>query len=380
MEKSVQMTIECLDNVGFILNYPKSQTTPTKVIEFLGFVINTECFEVSLTKEKLLSLRNCMEKALSQRKITIRFLSKIIGKIVSTFPCCDEAPLHYRTLDRFKVKSLRLCKQKWNTMIKLSSQCLQELEWWNVNAGMKMMTKSLHAVDIGEHMYTDSSGHSFGGWWRHRTIQSKFSERQSGLSINTKELLAIFYTLCAFSSSLKGTNVLVHCNNTVAVSCIRKKGSSNPFRDSLTRCIFDTAKQNSFTIQCVWVKGQQNGKADSLSRKMTDFNPRLEWCIPQNNFNTYMNILGLEPDIDLFASHLTFKVDRYCSRMSDPHSFCIDAFTLNWSQFKQPYIFLPFRILSAILKKIQDDNVRNTIVVAPLHPSQAWFPKFMSMC
>ena len=159
-----------------------------------------------------------------------------------------------------------------------------------------------------------------------------------------------------------------------------KKGSSDPFRDSLTRRIFDTAKQNSFTIQCVWVQGRQNGKADGLSRKMTDFNPRLEWCIPQKDFNTYMNILGLEPDIDLFASHLTFKVDRYCSRMSDPHSFCIDAFTLNWSQFKQPYIFPPFRILSTILKKIQDDDVRNAIVVAPLHPSQAWFPKFMSMC
>ena len=170
------MTIECLESAGFLINYLKSQTTLTKVVEFLGFVINTECFEVSLTKGKLLSLRTCVEKALSRRKVTIRFLSQIIGKIVSTFPCCDEAPLHYRTLDRSKVKSLHLCKQKWNSMIKLSSQCLQELEWWNANAGMKMMTKSLHAVDIGEHVNTDSSAHSFGGWWRHRTIQSKFSE------------------------------------------------------------------------------------------------------------------------------------------------------------------------------------------------------------
>ena len=173
MKKSMQMTIECLENAGFLINYSKSQTTPTKIIEFLGFMINTEHFEVSLTEVKLLSLRTCVEKALSCRKITIRFLSQIIGKIVSTFPCCDEAPLHYRTLDRFKVKSLHLSKQKWNSLITLSSQCLQELAWWKANADMKMMTKSLHAVDISEHVYTDSSAHSFGGWWKDRTIQSK---------------------------------------------------------------------------------------------------------------------------------------------------------------------------------------------------------------
>ena len=101
MKKSIQMTIECLESAGFLINYPKSQTTPTKIIEFLGFVINTESFEVSLTKVKLLSLWTCVQKALSRRKITIRYLSQIIGKVVSTFPCCDEAPLHYRTLDRF---------------------------------------------------------------------------------------------------------------------------------------------------------------------------------------------------------------------------------------------------------------------------------------
>ena len=241
------------------------------------------------------------------------------------------------------------------------------------------MTKSLHAVEIGEHVYTDSSANSFGGWWRNRTIQSKISEQQAELSINSQELLAIYYTLCAFSSSLSGKNVLVHCDNMVAVSCIRKKGSFDCFRDNLTRCIFATAKENNFTIQCVWVKGKRNEKADFLSRKMTDFNPRLEWTIPKDDFDLYMKIIAAEPDVDLFAPHLNNKVDRYCSRMCDPHAFSIDAFTLNWSQFKAPYIFCPFRLLPSVLKKIDEDNVKNAVVIAPLHPSQAWFPRFMSM-
>ena len=63
----------------------------------------------------------------------------------------------------------------------------------------------MHAVVISEHVYSDSSGTAFGGWWRDRTVQSKFSETQAGLSINTKELLAIYYTLSTFSADLRGT-------------------------------------------------------------------------------------------------------------------------------------------------------------------------------
>ena len=45
------------------------------------------------------------------RKISIRLLGKIIGKIVATFPACPLAPLHYRTLEVFKVK--QLCRTKF---------------------------------------------------------------------------------------------------------------------------------------------------------------------------------------------------------------------------------------------------------------------------
>ena len=89
-------------------------------------------------------------------------------------------------------------------------------------------TKSLHAVEISEHIYSDASGTVFGGWWRERTVQSKFSESQASLSINTKELLANYYTLNTFGAALQGAGVLIHCDNMVAVLCIHKHNSANP--------------------------------------------------------------------------------------------------------------------------------------------------------
>ena len=39
-----------------------------------------------------------------------------------------------------------------------------------------------------------------------------FSEKQSSLSINTKELLAIYYGLASFKRHLTAQNILCHCD------------------------------------------------------------------------------------------------------------------------------------------------------------------------
>ena len=164
----------------------------------------------------------------------------------------------------------------------------------------------------------------------------------------------------------------------VAISCVRKLGSKDPLKDHIVRELFQIAQKYNFTLQGTWVLGKANSQADRLSRKL-DLNPRLEWSIPQNVFDNLCNLLPWRPDIDLFASHLNNKCEKYCSRMTDPHCLHVDASTLNWSDYC-PYIFSPFRLLHRIRKKIVDDKVERAMVIAPLHTSQSWFPKFLSLC
>ena len=378
MSQSLKLTTETMENAGFVLNYSKSQLTPTTKIDFLGFTIDTIKFTVSLTDSKLDNLIKSITNAMGRKVITIRELSRIIGKIVATFPSCRQAPLHYRVLERFKIKMLRQHKGKYSKKIVLNASCFQELNWWKEHLDKDMVTRSLHAVEISQHVFTDASLGAFGGCWGDRTIQSKFTEQQAGLSINTKELLAIFYTISAFGEDLAGENVLVHCDNMVAVSCVCKFGSKDPLKDHIVRELFQLAQKYNFTLQGTWVSGKANSRADRLSRKL-DLNPRLEWSIPQNVFDNLCNLLPWHPDIDLFASHLNNKCAKYCSRMTNPHCLRVDAFTLNWSDYCS-YIFSPFRLLHKILKKIEDDNVERAMVIAPLHTSQSWFPKFLSLC
>ena len=68
MKRNLQLTIDCLEQAGFILNYEKSTTVPSKRIEFLGFTIDTEKFTVSITERKLTSLRTCIFQASEKEK------------------------------------------------------------------------------------------------------------------------------------------------------------------------------------------------------------------------------------------------------------------------------------------------------------------------
>ncbi len=42
-----------LENLGFIINNPRSLLTPTQEIEFLGFSVNTVSMEIKLPGEKI---------------------------------------------------------------------------------------------------------------------------------------------------------------------------------------------------------------------------------------------------------------------------------------------------------------------------------------
>lgn len=61
----------------------------------------------------------------------------------------------------------------------------------------------------------------------------------------------------------------------------------------------------------------------------------------------------------------------------DPESVAVDAFTINWSS-NFFYAFPPFTLLLRVLRKIQIDKAEG-VVVAPLWPSQPWYPIFIAL-
>lgn len=101
-----------------------------------------------------------------------------------------------------------------------------------------------------------------------------------------------------------------------------------------------------------------------------------EWQLADYAFNKITKKFGL-PSIDLFASRINTKCEKYCSWERDPDAFAINAMTIDWrNEFW--FAFPPFSLITKIIKKIRDEGSRGILVV-PLWTVQPWFPEFKKL-
>ena len=163
---NLKVTQELFANCGLTVNIEKSCLIPTTSMEFLGFIFDTISFTITVSSSKQSALLNLITPFVDKpnMKISIRHLAKIIGKIVSIFPACDKAKLHYRTLERYKTMKI-LEFSSWSKQIRLSDDCITEMQWWKSFLTAGPIVKSLHKSAATQLMYTDASGYAYGSTW-----------------------------------------------------------------------------------------------------------------------------------------------------------------------------------------------------------------------
>ncbi len=151
---------------GFLLHENKSVQVPVQCIEHLGFIIDsrTMMLEVPVAKEERIrkAVKDLIRDIQSQKRVSIRRLARVIGLLVSVLPAVKYGKAHYRALERAKISALsgsgnfdRKCRwPRW---------CLSDLKWWrSCNAGWKCSFETqIPAVTI----ITDASLEGWGAIW-----------------------------------------------------------------------------------------------------------------------------------------------------------------------------------------------------------------------
>ena len=90
-----------------------------------------------------------------------------------------------------------------------------------------------------------------------------------------------------------------------------------------------------------------------------------------------LRILGVNPDLDLFASRINTQLSSYVSFKPDPGAKAVAVCTLNWHDTRF-YAFPPFCVIPKVLQKICRDRAKGVVVV-PDWPNQPWFPLIAKM-
>ena len=268
-------------------------------------------------------------------------------------------------------------KGKWTCTIRLSNRCLGELISWKTYLESDIV-KSLYVMPPTVTIFTDASLNGFAGVWGDEKFQGLFTEKQRLLSINSKELLAIYYTLSVFAERLVNERVHLRCDNMTALYCIKNFGSRDILRDQIVRKVFYLAHKYSFTISISYVQSSDN-ISDESSRKFKNKSVHTEWTLDKNDFVMAVSKAEVPPNIDLFASAVNTQLSKFVSWTPHMKAFHIDAFTLNWYDLKG-YIFCPFSCVSSILKKCLDDRIKHYCGVFPLWQTKTWWPTLMQLC
>ena len=113
-------TIFLLQNLGFTINFKKSELTPSQKMEYLGVVIDSNSMTLSIPEARARKIKEECFTLFKTKNVTVREVSRVIGKLMSTAIALSPAPpplLQIRYLQRDITKTLSMNKQNYAAVI-----------------------------------------------------------------------------------------------------------------------------------------------------------------------------------------------------------------------------------------------------------------------
>ena len=185
-----------------------------------------------------------------------------------------------------------------SALLPWSPDCRRDLQWW-LDLPRLSLGVSLVQVSPDLDFWSDASDVSWGAHLGSLTASGLWDQEQAALSINAHELLAVQEGLHHFLPSLTGMAVSISCDNSTAVSYLRKEGGTrSPFLNTLAQEILRWAESHSIRLLPQFILGSLNVLADSLSRPHQL--PHTEWSLHPEVFRSLGRLWPVQ--IDLFAT------------------------------------------------------------------------------
>ena len=194
--RNIIISMKLFSKVGFLLHLDKSVPIPSQQVSILGFDVDSVTMLLTLEDEKTANAIALCEEGLSGHPISICHLVKIIGTLVSLLLACSWGQAHYRSLENIKLEALNPNHWNWEAKCEIFGQAVNDLKWW-------VRTLPHTAAPIshnkpGMTVYSDVSDFGWGGQFEDLMAQGKFNLHEQKLHINTKEVLAAYYSIKSF--------------------------------------------------------------------------------------------------------------------------------------------------------------------------------------
>ena len=241
--------------LGWIINYEKSWLFTRQQILYIGLDWDLKAAIVRPGAQKMNNLRKRVKIARPGKKLTARQLASLTGTIKWMAPYVPYGKRHLRALQHKIKTKWSQSRDGWKKQLTSDRTLHSLLLWWtrptNVRAGVP-----LHPQTPSMNIFTDASDSAWGGKLWDLKTREDWTPRWKRKHINLRELEAVRRSLVTFTEHVKNKSVMVHCDNSTAVACIRRQGSlrSLPL-NNLTSKILRWTEENNITLNITHIQG-----------------------------------------------------------------------------------------------------------------------------
>ena len=372
ISQAKETLIFLLQNLGFVINFKKSQLTPVKEIEFLGLVINSVNMTLALPEEKVLDIQNKCAQLIASPKTTIMELTKLLGKLSFTAQALLPGRIQCRYLQQQQIQAVREANS-YQAKVKLNQQSLAELKWWKEN----LLLQNGKPLKIGIPQLIIQTDASKTGWravCQGITTGGTWSYQERTKHINILELIAVKLPILTFTKGKSVTVIHLQIGNMTALSYLVKMGRTcSPKLLQVAKETWDYLLVNVVAVTAEYFPSSLNIQADWQSRNHRDSS---DWKSNPKIFSQIAKIRGI-PQIDLFASRLNHQLPKHMSWHPDPGSCSVDSFQHSWRNLSG-YAFPPIFLIGKVFAKVRKDQSL-FLIVTPAWQTQPWYATLLAM-
>jgi len=356
---------------GLTINSAKSVLDPAQEVIFLGLHVSTLTMVVSLPQAKLHDIRKLAGKLVKLSKISLRTLSRFLGKVQAAQPAIVPANLFLFHLRSTLREGLRA--GNWESEVILNPECLEELGWWK-HSSLGWNGRALMPEEPTVRVASDASEEGFGGCCNDLDVQHDPPLGWEQLTSNERELKAATSLVrFDFRHLTKGRVVELLTDNLATAWTINRMFSPSVALFSIAKDFLLWCLHSNTKVVASWIPGVLNYESDALSRRSLR---RSDWGLDPNLLPAIERAFGLL-DIDLFASDTSALLPRFFALPGSTRAEAFDAFSKRWTKLRglaNP----PFRLIPKVLQKIEKDQA-TVVLVAPFWKGAIWWPDLVRL-
>uniref|UniRef100_A0AC34FW88 Reverse transcriptase domain-containing protein n=1 Tax=Panagrolaimus sp. ES5 TaxID=591445 RepID=A0AC34FW88_9BILA len=367
-KRSVNIVLEVIESLGLILNEDKSHLEPVQNLEFLGLLVDTVTLEFKVPEKKQDKIKNMAKQLIKKQAPKAIEIAQLCGLLASIDLACNWARLRSRNLQRM-LRGIGTNSMAFKQRLMLTEIEKTELEFWST-AEKEIFNRSIRPPRVTFCFQSDASLEGWGIASKDKRSGGRWNSEERKLHINVLELRAIYFGLKIFCHDMYNTGIRVESDNTTAIAFINRRGGTKSIKllDQASE-LWKWLLERKLWLVATHIPGKKNVEADKKSRV---FKEKHEWSLDRQIVEGLF-LKWETPEIDLFASRLNRKCNKFFSLNPDPEATATDAFAQCWTGL-YGYAFPPFNLVGRVLKKAIDERAK-LIIISPDWPSLPCWPE-----